>query len=92
MERKELKNCPRLILPRWDEFDTLKDIETAYKLERATDLLRSIAIDNKDIQLDAIIDQLQKLLDDTLSDFVFALLNTAPVDELIEHPRKGGAE
>lgn len=91
MERK-FKEYPRLILPRYDEFDTLKDIETAYKLERAAELLRSIAIDNKDIQLDAIIDQLQKLLDDTLSDFVFALLNTAPVDELIEHPRKGGAE
>lgn len=91
MERK-FKEYPRLILPRYDEFDTLKDIETAYKLERAAELLRSIAINNKDIQLDAIIDQLQKLLDDTLSDFVFALLNTAPVDELIEHPRKGGAE
>ena len=91
MERK-FKEYPRLILPRWDEFDTLKDIETAYNLERATELLQSIAIDNKDIQLDAIIDQLQKLLADTLSDFVFALLNTAPVDELIEHPREGGAE
>lgn len=91
MERK-FKEYPRLILPRWDEFDTLKDIETAYNLERATDLLRSIALSNKDIQLDAIIDQLQAHLADTLSDFVFALLNTAPVDELIEHPRKGGAE
>ena len=91
MERK-FKEYPRLILPRWDEFDTLKDIETAYNLESAVELLQSIAIDNKDIQLDAIIDQLQKLLADTLSDFVFALLNTAPVDELIEHPRKGGAE
>ena len=91
MERK-FKEYPRLILPRYDEFDTLKDIETAYKLERATDLLRSIAHFNKDIQLDAIIEQLQALLANTLSDFVFALLNTAPVDELIEHPRKGGAE
>lgn len=91
MERK-FKEYPRLILPRWDEFETLKDIETAYNLERATDLLRSIALSNKDIQLDAIIEQLQALLTDTLDDFVFALLNTAPVDELIEHPRKGGAE
>ena len=91
MERK-FKEYPRLILPRWDDLDALKDIETAYNLESAVELLRSIAIDNKDIQLDAIIDQLQKLLADTLSDFVFALLNTAPVDELIEHPRKGGAE
>lgn len=91
MERK-FKEYPRLILPRWNEFETLKDIETAYNLERATDLLRSIALSNKDIQLDAIIEQLQALLTDTLDDFVFALLNTAPVDELIEHPRKGGAE
>lgn len=91
MERK-FKEYPRLILPRWDDLDALKDIETAYNLESAVELLRSIAIDNKDIQLDAIIDQLQELLADTLSDFVFALLNTAPVDELIEHPRKGGAE
>lgn len=91
MERK-FKEYPRLILPRYDEFDTLKDIETAYKLERATDLLRSIAHFNKDIQLDAIIEQLQALLANTLSDFVFALLDTAPLDELIEHPRKGGAE
>ena len=91
MERK-FKEYPRLILPRWDDLDALKDIETAYNLESAVEQLRSIAIDNKDIQLDAIIDQLQKLLADTLSDFVFALLNTAPVDELIEHPRKGGAE
>ena len=91
MERK-FKEYPRLILPRWDDLDALKDIETAYNLESAVELLQSIAIDNKDIQLDAIIDQLQKLLADTLSDFVFALLNTAPVDELIEHPRKGGAE
>lgn len=91
MERK-FKEYPRLILPRWDDLDALKDIETAYKLESVVEQLQSIAIDNKDIQLDAIIDQLQKLLADTLSDFVFALLNTAPVDELIEHPRKGGAE
>ena len=91
MERK-FKEYPRLILPRYDEFDTLKDIETAYKLERATDLLRSIAHFNKDIQLDAIIEQLQALLANTLSDFVFALLDTATLDELIEHPRKGGAE
>lgn len=91
MERK-FKEYPRLILPRYDEFDTLKDIETAYKLERATDLLRSIAIDNKDIQLDAIIEQLQSLLADTLNDFVYALVDTDDVDELIEHPRKGGAE
>ena len=91
MERK-FKEYPRLILPRYDEFDTLKDIETAYKLERATDLLRSIAHFNKDIQLDAIIEQLQALLADTLNDFVYALLDTAPLDELIEHPRKGGAE
>ena len=91
MERK-FKEYPRLILPRWDDLDALKDIETAYNLESAVEQLRSIAIDNKDIQLDAIIDQLQELLADTLSDFVFALLNTAPVDELIEHPRKGGAE
>ena len=91
MERK-FKEYPRLILPRWDDLDALKDIETAYNLESAVELLQSIAIDNKDIQLDAIIEQLQKLLADTLSDFVFALLNTAPVDELIEHPRKGGAE
>lgn len=91
MERK-FKEYPRLILPRWDDLDALKDIETAYNLESVVEQLQSIAIDNKDIQLDAIIDQLQKLLADTLSDFVFALLNTAPVDELIEHPRKGGAE
>ena len=91
MERK-FKEYPRLILPQWDDLDALKDIETAYKLESVVEQLQSIAIDNKDIQLDAIIDQLQKLLADTLSDFVFALLNTAPVDELIEHPRKGGAE
>ena len=91
MERK-FKEYPRLILPRYDEFDTLKDIETAYKLERATELLRSIAHFNKDIQLDAIIEQLQALLADTLNDFVYALLDTAPLDELIEHPRKGGAE
>ena len=91
MERK-FKEYPRLIQPRWDDLDALKDIETAYNLESAVEQLRSIAIDNKDIQLDAIIEQLQKLLADTLSDFVFALLNTAPVDELIEHPRKGGAE
>ena len=89
---KKFPEYPRLILPRWDDLDALKDIETAYNLESAVELLQSIAIDNKDIQLDAIIDQLQKLLADTLSDFVFALLNTAPVDELIEHPRKGGAE
>ena len=91
MERK-FKEYPRLILPRWDDLDALKDIETAYNLESAVEQLQSIAIDNKDIQLDAIIEQLKKLLADTLSDFVFALLNTAPVDELIEHPRKGGAE
>lgn len=91
MERK-FKEYPRLILPRWDDLDALKDIETAYNLESVVEQLQSIAIDNKDIQLDAIIEQLQKLLADTLSDFVFALLNTAPVDELIEHPRKGGAE
>lgn len=89
---KKFPEYPRLILPRLDDLDALKDIETAYNLESAVELLQSIAIDNKDIQLDAIIDQLQKLLADTLSDFVFALLNTAPVDELIEHPRKGGAE
>ena len=89
---KKFKESPRLILPRYDEFDTLKDIETAYDLERATDLLRSIAHFNKDIQQDAIIEQLQALLADTLSDFIFAQLDTAPLDELIEHPRKGGAE
>ena len=89
---KKFPEYPRLILPQWDDLDALKDIETAYNLESVVEQLQSIAIDNKDIQLDAIIDQLQKLLADTLSDFVFALLNTAPVDELIEHPRKGGAE
>ena len=89
---KKFPEYPRLILPRLDDLDALKDIETAYNLERARELLDSIAIDNKDIQLDAVIEQLQSLLADTLSDFVFALLNTAPLDELIEHPRKGGAE
>ena len=91
MSRK-FPEYPRLILPRLVDLDALKNIEIAYDLERATDLLRSIAHFNKDIQLDAIIEQLQSLLADTLDDFVFALLNTAPIDELIEHPRKGGAE
>ena len=89
---KKFPEYPRLILPRYDDYDALKDVQTACDLERVLVILRSIVFYNKDIQLDAIIDQLQKLLDDTLSDFVFALLNTAPVDELIEHPRKGGAE
>ena len=29
MERKELKNCPRLILPRYDDYEALKDVQTA---------------------------------------------------------------
>ena len=92
MERKELKNCPRLILPQYDDYDALKDVQTACDLERVLVILRSLVFYNKDIQLDAIIEQLQTLLADTLNDFVYALVDTDDVDELIEHPRKGGAE
>lgn len=91
MERK-FKEYPRLILPRYDDYDALKDVQTACDLERVLVILRSIVFYNKDIQLDAVIEQLQSLLADTLNDFVYALVDTDDVDELIEHPRKGGAE
>ena len=91
MERK-FKEYPRLILPRYDDYDALKDVQTACDLERALVILRSLDFYNKDIQLNAVIEQLQSLLADTLDDFVHALVDTDDVDELIEHPRKGGAE
>lgn len=91
MNRK-FPEYPRLILPRYDDYDALKDVQTACDLERVLVILRSLVFYNKDIQLDAIIEQLQSLLADTLNDFVYALVDTDDVDELIEHPRKGGAE
>ena len=89
---KKFPEYPRLILPRYDDYDALKDVQTACDLERVLVILRSIVFYNKDIQLDAVIEQLQSLLADTLNDFVYALVDTDDVDELIEHPRKGGAE
>ena len=96
MERKELKNCPRLILPEFNELDTLlkiKDITALYhdlrciqELNQWTTVVDEAALEDKCRRLNAQLGrEVRKIADSWFSK------NLALCD-LIEFPGEGGAK
>ena len=96
MERKELKNCPRLILPEFDGLDTLQKIKDINELYRELSCLQDLEhwmtvvdhalLEDKCIRLNAQLGrEVRKIADSWFSK------NLALCD-LIEFPGEGGAK